>query len=132
MLKVNETMLLDSSYNPAFDDSDDEDLDISIAYNTTASVKRGLACGNIEEPGYNLKQLVQFASQIKEYRSVVFQFSTTERLQREAQSESQLRHKPITQKNVSFEVSGKHKPIQSTNRDTPVKNNSKTDHRSQV
>ena len=121
MLKVNETMLIDSSYNPAFDDSDDEDLDFSISHNTTASVKKGLACRNIKEPRYNLKQLVQFASKIKEYRSMVFQSSTTERLQREAQSESQLRNKPIIQKNVSFEVSGKHKSIQGTNRDTPVK-----------
>ena len=40
VLKVNETMLIDSSYNPAFDDSDDEDLDISITHNTTVSVKK--------------------------------------------------------------------------------------------
>ena len=130
VLRVNETMLVDNLYNPALDDSDDEDLDLSIANNTTASVKRGLACGNIEEPGYNLKKLVHFAGQIKEYRRVVFQTSTTERLQRKTQSESQLKNKLITQKNVSFEVLGKGKSIQSTNKDTFVRNNSKNDHRS--
>ena len=63
---------------------------------------------------------------------MVFQSSTTERLQCEAQSESQLRHKPITQKNVSFELTGKHRSLQSTNRDTSAKDNAKTDHRSPV
>ena len=102
-------MLADNLYNPALDDSDEDDLDVSIVNNTTASVKRGLACGNIEEPSYNLKQLVAFAGQVKDYRRVIFQMSNIERLQREAQSESQLKDKPVTQKNVSYELSGKRK-----------------------
>ena len=84
---MNETMLADNLYNPALDDSDDDNLDLSIANNKTLSVKRGLACGNIEEPSYNLKQLVVFAGQVKDYRRIIFQTSNTERLQHEAQSE---------------------------------------------
>ena len=106
-------MLHDTTYNPAFDDSDDEDINVRIAHNTAVSVKQGLACGNIEEPGYKLKLLVQFASKMKEHRTVIFQTSTTERLQREAQAEAQLRRKPLTQKNISFEITGKYKSIQS-------------------
>ena len=68
---------------------------------------------------------------MKEHSTVIFQTSTTECLQREAQAEAQLRRKPLTQKNVSFEITGKYKSIQSTEKDTPVRYNTKKDYTTQ-
>ena len=103
MLRINKSMLVEDTFNPALEYSDDDDLEMSIANNTVESVKRGLACAGIEIPSRNLKQLVSFAGKVKAEQRSIYQTSSDEHLQQQARSESHLKGKPITSKNVSYE-----------------------------
>ena len=61
VLLINQSMIADTTYNPALEWSDDNDLEASITNNSIESVKRGLDCAGLEEPASNLKQLINLS-----------------------------------------------------------------------
>ena len=64
VLFINQSMIADTTYNPALEWSDDDPLEESITNNSIESVKRGLACASLEEPAFNLKQLIIFCHEV--------------------------------------------------------------------
>ena len=57
-------MIDDENYNPNSDLSG-EDVNDSDLNNTIEGMKRGLSCAGLEEPHYNLLQLIKFAGRVK-------------------------------------------------------------------
>ena len=89
-----------SDYGPISDFSDD-DVNDSDLNNTIEGLRHGVGCAGLEEPHYNLKQLIKFAGKLKKEQRAMYQISTEEGLKNQARGESALKNKAMSAKKMS-------------------------------